>query len=510
MPEQLNRIMPTGLPAKDRSNELWPQWHLTVLADEDGMPYDSNGCIWWKGRYHLMYIFQDPRLPHGGHCWGHASSTDLVNWTFHKAALLPEKGSSDVGIFSGNAFINKEGKPMLCWYGIDGGVCLATADDDELLNWTKHPANPVIPCTKPGKSGYGVYTVWDPYMWLEGQTYYCLLGGNHLPDGKDTLYLMRSDDMVTWQEVGPFYEHPDAGWTTEGEDCSCPDFFKFGDQHALMCISHKIGCRLYLGRFDKAAERFRPERHIRMNWPGGKFFAADSLLDDKGRRVYWAWVTEPRVQAARQATGTGFMSLPRVLGLDARGDITFKPAAELTGLRGPVNKIAPVEIQDKEPLALGDLGQSFELEIEIALGKAQRVGLVLYASPDGGERTVIWYDPCTQLLSIDASKASLRHDLAYCYGPLDAYWVPSAAEIAPHPITSSPLALEPGEPLRLHVFVDGPMIEVFANDRQCVTQVVFPSLKESRQVKVICSGGPVRVLGGGSFELAAAEFRDER
>ena len=40
------------------------------------MPFDPNGALHWKGKYHLCYIFQDER----GHCWGHASSTDLVHW----------------------------------------------------------------------------------------------------------------------------------------------------------------------------------------------------------------------------------------------------------------------------------------------------------------------------------------------------------------------------------------------------------------------------------------------
>ena len=40
------------------------------------MPFDPNGAIFWKGRYHLFYIFQDAR----GHNWGHVSSTDLFHW----------------------------------------------------------------------------------------------------------------------------------------------------------------------------------------------------------------------------------------------------------------------------------------------------------------------------------------------------------------------------------------------------------------------------------------------
>ncbi|MGQ9731771.1 MAG: glycoside hydrolase family 32 protein [Candidatus Zipacnadales bacterium] len=148
-----------------RPENDWPIYHLTVLPDEGiAVPYDANGCIYWRGRYHLMYIFQ--RLD-GAHCWGHASSPDLIHWTFHPPALEPHPGDPDTGIFSGNAFVNKDGVPMLCYMGVNAGVCLATALDNDLIRWEKHPHNPVIPIPKVGEPAHGVYTVWDPYLWLE-------------------------------------------------------------------------------------------------------------------------------------------------------------------------------------------------------------------------------------------------------------------------------------------------------------------------------------------------------
>ena len=274
-----------------------------------------------------MYIYQDPKRPQGGHSWGHAVSTDLVNWTFVAPSVVPAPGDPDVGIFSGNAFVNKDGVPMLCWFGINAGVCVATAVDDDLIHWKKHPRNPIVPIPKPGQPGHGVYTVWDPYLWLEGDTYYCLLGGNSLKNGKDTLYTLRSPDLVNWTPLHPFFEHPDLSWTTPGEDCSCPDFFKIGDKHALLCISHKVGGRLYLGTFK--GERFYPEQHVRMNWPGGQFFAPESLIDGKGRRIIWAWVTDPRTITTQQSTGSGVQSLPRVLSLSPEGTLRITPAEEL-------------------------------------------------------------------------------------------------------------------------------------------------------------------------------------
>ena len=175
-----------------------PVYHIVSLPGEgvEGVvcPADPNGCLFWKGKYHLMYIYQDEKLPNYGHSWRHLSSTNLVDWTYHAPALVPAPGDPDTGTFSGNAFVNKEGVPMLCWFGIDAGVCLATAQDDDLIHWKKHPKNPVIPITKEGSPGWGVYGVWDPYLWLEGDTYYCLLGGNSLPNKKDTLFLLKSKD----------------------------------------------------------------------------------------------------------------------------------------------------------------------------------------------------------------------------------------------------------------------------------------------------------------------------
>ena len=59
-----------------------PGYHF-VIPEGQAMPFDPNGAIFWKGRYHLFYIFQDKR----GHNWGHVSSTDLFHWRHHPTGL---------------------------------------------------------------------------------------------------------------------------------------------------------------------------------------------------------------------------------------------------------------------------------------------------------------------------------------------------------------------------------------------------------------------------------------
>jgi sucrose-6-phosphate hydrolase SacC (GH32 family) len=501
-----------GLDApRARADEDWPTYHVSALPREGlARPYDANGCIYWKGKYHLMYIYQDPKRPHGGHCWGHAVSTDLVSWTFLPPALVPEPGDPDVGIFSGNAFLNKDGVPMLCWFGVDAGVCVATAQDDDLIAWKKHPANPIIPIPKPGQPGHGVYTVWDPYLWLEGDDYYCLLGGNTLPNGKDTLYAMRSPDLVKWTPLHPFFEHPDLAWTTAGEDCSCPDFFKIGDKHALLCISHKVGGRIYIGRFEN--ERFFPERHVRMNWPGGQFFAPESLVDPKGRRIIWAWVTDPRTILTQRATGSGVQSLPRVLALAPDGSLAITPAEELQSLRRNPRKLGGLTVAaDSETTLDGVRGDTLELAIEIDPGEAKEVGLAVRCTPDGREQTTVWLRPGSKTLALDVSKSTRRQDVVYTQGPLDTGGVLRGADYKnPRATVDAPFELKPGEPLRLRVFLDKPMLEVFANGRQCITEQVFPASKEALGVKVVARGGPVVVRSIEAWDMAPARFVDQK
>ncbi len=499
-------------PPRTRQSEDWPIWHVTALPEEGVcLPYDANGCIWWKGKYHLMYIFQDPKLPNGGHCWGHAVSTDLVNWTFVPPSVVPAPGDPDVGIFSGNAFVNKEGKPMLCWFGINAGVCVATADDDELIRWKKHPKNPIIPMPKPGEPGHGTYRVWDPYLWLEGDTYYCLLGGNEL-NGKDTLYLCKSPDLVNWKPVGPFYEQPDPTWTTEGEDCSCPDFFKLGDKHVLMCISHKIGGRCYVGRFDLKQEKFFPERHMRMNWPGGMFFAPESLLDGKGRRIFWAWVTDPRSRATMDQTGSGVQSMPRVLGLDESGRLQIAPVEELHALRRNHRALGQRALASGGQVVLDNVrGDSLELALRIDPGRAQHVGLKVRCSPDGREETLIWYDPAAKKLIVDMSKSTLRKDVVYSQPPFNAYFKRHASAVTPalHTV-EAPLELREGELLELRVFLDKPMLEIFANGRQCVTQQIFPQSKDALGICLFARGGDATLQGGDAWDMAPSTFVDQK
>jgi beta-fructofuranosidase len=257
------------------------------------------------------------------------------------------------------------------------------------------------------------------------------------------------------------------------EDISCADLFKIGDKYMLLCISHRLGCRYYLGQWKN--EQFYPEYHEKMSWVDNDYFAPESLLDDKGRRIMWAWLFDGRKKKTRKASGwSGTMGLPRVLWLGDDGMLRMAPPEELKILRYNPKKLQSLTVKADSELPLKDFGSnSCELSIEMVPDGAQQFGVKVCVSPDGQEETLIYYDAKDKKLKIDTNKSSLGE--------------------GPKSVEAGPFELKPGEPLKLRVFVDKSVVEVFANNRQAVMRRIYPTRKDSLNVVLFSKGGSVKI-----------------
>lgn len=66
----------------------------------------------------------------------------------------------------------------------------------------------------------------------------------------------------------------------------------------------------------------------------GSYYAAKR--DASGNRILWGWVQETRPEAEYRAAGwAGMMSLPRLLTLDANGELRVEAALPVDNIRGP-------------------------------------------------------------------------------------------------------------------------------------------------------------------------------
>ncbi len=412
----------------------WLTYHLAHPGPGVGFPGDPNCAFFYKGRYHLHYIYKHRH----GFAFAHVSSTDMVRWKWHPTVLVGPKTGH--GMFSGTGFFTKEGKPAIIYHGQGSGRNhLAFALDDNLDEWTKPVA--VMPKTESGQEPKMRH--WDPDCWLNGETYYAISGGKGAT-------LIKSSDLKTWKYLGLLLhdDMPKIG-VDKGEDISCANMFKIGDKWMLLCISHRLGCRYYLGDFKD--EKYLPEFHAMMNWNKWDCFAPESLLTSDGRRIMWAWC---RLDGAQ----TGIQSLPRELSLPEDGVLRIKPLRELESLRYDQKSAGGITVKSGGIHVLqGIAGDTVELSVTLKPTSASAYGVAVFCDKDGRGFPV----------TIQTERKVL-----------------TMGKIAP------PFELAEGEPLNLRIFLDKNMVEVFVNDRQAA---VYMSEHDSAHVgiRLFSDGGEI-------------------
>ena len=377
----------------------WLTYHLAHPGPGGATPGDPNCAFYWKGRYHLHYIYDNGKGP----SFAHVSSTDMVHWTWHPTTLAPK--TTGHGMYSGTGFLTKEGKPAMIYFGLGSERNqLAFALDDNLEQWTK----PVAIMPKEASGEDSKVRQCDPDCWLNGDTYYGISGG--APP-----YLMKSKDLKDWVNLGLLMHNdmPTTLGVKTNEDVSCANMFRIGNKWMLLCISHNLGCRYYLGDFKD--EKYLPDRHALLNWARWDFFAPESLLTKDGRRVMWAWCT-PLIHDV-QKTGRkknldkllnnavfqqGIQSLPRELSLPKDGVLRIKPLRELEKLRQDQKRERNITVKSDTIRLLQDIkGDTMELEVVIASPKAKEFGINLLCDEKGGNGFAISSGVGSKTLTVD-------------------------------------------------------------------------------------------------------------
>lgn len=462
-----------------------PGYHFLPPA---GWMDDANGVIQYNGQYHLFYQWI-PSTAHrngGPFHWGHAVSDDLVHWRDLPIAISPTPGGPDAaGCWSGSAVMNGAVPTILyTGRGPQGfGVCVATSDE-QMLTWKKHPASPVIHQPPAGYEATGG----DPHVWQEGRTWYCLLGSG-IKDVGGTGMLYRSDDLLQWEFVGKLFTGRVAETGTHWE---LPKFVPLGDKYVLTVSPHNSWRSIYFVG-DYRAGKFTPQHHAQLD-EGGHFYAPYPFVDDQGRVLMISWAWEGRHESDYVPLGwSGVHTIARVLSLQDDGTLSYEPIEEIKSLRRKHWHVEPRDLkQDRPDWFDGARGDMVEIATRFHVNDSQSLGLIVRASDDGREQTRIVYDRRAKTLSIDRTHASLdqkTHQHVYRSEPI-------------FKVTGGSFQLSDDEPLSLRVFVDRSLIEVYANERLCLTSRMYPTLADSLAIGCFAEGGSARLLSCDVWQMA--------
>lgn len=153
---------------------------------------DPNGPLYFKGRFHMYHQYLPGKTAWGfGLGWGHASSTDLRQWTHHGWALKPSTRYDRDGCFSGNTILHDD-RVIAFYTGVvrkraNGKrfhevQCAAASEDGYTFQKQK---TPLLTAPPPCNHRRG----WrDPFVFVEDGCHYMLLGSGSDTTGQILLY----------------------------------------------------------------------------------------------------------------------------------------------------------------------------------------------------------------------------------------------------------------------------------------------------------------------------------
>ena len=255
---------------------------------------DPNGLLYYKGKYHMFYQHNPFGTEPVNISWGHAISTDLVNWEEKPVAIPAQNG---VMAYSGSVVVDWNNTSG---FGVNGQpplVAIYTGktnvedqriaySNDEGLTWTNYSGNPVIP--------NNTNQFRDPkVMWhQESQKWIMVVS---IP-AYQAIRFYSSTNLKDWTLRDGFGSVGNvvAAW-------ECPDFFKLpvDNDPARMkwVLVHSVGTGQYfIGSFD--GQHFSWENTA----PTG------ILIDDFENINYGSWTTTGTSFGAGPATGNGNFS----------------------------------------------------------------------------------------------------------------------------------------------------------------------------------------------------------
>jgi beta-fructofuranosidase len=468
-----------------------PVYHF---SSPDNILHDPNGLCYWNGRWHLFYQFL-PSKDSRQH-WGHAVSDDLIHWKDLPIAIYP--GPENM-IYSGATYV-EEDRVIAMYWGVDLGVMIATSDDPLLLNWEKIP-EPVIPRVLPNSSA--PYTVFDPYIWKEGDTYYAISGGrvDGGPGNKkmSATYLFSSTDqeLKEWK-----YEHPfmvNERFLAPGEDASCPYFLPIGDRYIFFFFSHSTASQYLLGDYDKEKHQFHPTFHGRFNAlyyaPGG-VHSPTAYPDGDGGVV----LMHNMLGAKRTPGWRGVTTLPRRLTLVNEDTIRVEPYGDYESLRHSHQQVQNIDLPANKEVVLQNInGNAMEIKAEIDIKNSPMVELNILRSPEKEEFTSIKFYK-DRGIDLARTNPKLKGEV-WSMVSLETGYSSILPDVRSRVPETLPLYFKDDETLNLHVFVDKSIVEVFVNEKQVLATRVYPGMESSLGVSLKSQGSEAKLLSLDAWQM---------
>ena len=476
-----------------------PYYHY---INPEGRLNDPNGLSFWQGRWHLFYQAYPPEDPRQH--WGHAVSEDLIHWRDLPYAIYPNPEDK---VFSGSTWVEND-RVIAMYHGVGVGTMVATSNDPLLLNWEKLTGNAVIPFPKEGTSL--PYNIFDPNIWKKGDSYYTLLAGTRPvgPGGKKVRanFLLKSKDLTQWEYLHPFIEND--MYSMVGDDGACPYFWPIGNEgkYILLHFSHMSGGKYLIGDYDQVNDKFLVSDGDFFNHgpvSHGGLHAPSAFPDGKGGVI--AIFNMNSGIPIGNGNFTEMMTLPRLLSLDENDKLIMKPIESVSKLRESKKEMKEVKLPANNEIVLDGIeGKAMELKMTVDLKKSNNIEIKVLRSPNEEEYTRIVFIKNGGY----NDRSEPGKNTQYSSITLDNSMGSLSSNVHPRTPETANVLIKENETIELNIFIDRSIVEVYVNNRQCLSLRTYPDREDSQTVSVISRGNDASIKNIEAWQMKNLYVKD--
>lgn len=440
---------------KIKPNDTYrPLFHLTAPF---GWINDPNGFSYYKDKYHLFYQYNPKGEKWGVMHWGHAESSDLVNWKNLGIALYPDtRYDNFLGCFSGSA-IEKDGSLCLMYTGVPflSQIQLLAVSEDG-VNFIKE-SKPVIGSSKrPPHSGKFAFR--DPKILKHNDTFYSVIGASYNKGRQIALY--KSKDLRNWFFISPIKLE---SIKTKGI-FECPDLVLTGTDDILIYSImntetdgiryQNIHSSVYeLGKADLDNGSFTPKNEPLEFDAGSDFYAPQTTTLPDGRTLLVAWMQMwfRKIPTSYLSHGfAGMMTIPREISV-SNNKLIQKPAREVLSSFPSCTFSLSEFVSEEKVLPVTHPGAHM---IKISSNFDSSFTLHIHKG-----------DACYTEIKYNNGFLSFNRELSGHYI--------SGSKLCGNPNIRQ-MEIPPSSNLDLLIFTDKSSIEIFANNTQTMSNTIYP------------------------------------
>ena len=471
-----------SIPESRFENDLLrPRFHGMPAT---GWTNECHGMVYSNGRYHVFFQ-KNANGPYMCRLhWGHISSENLYDWREEPVAIMPGDYYDIKGCWSGAVFTDEViggGKPYIIYTGVDYGhasIIGATPKNDGLIKWTKK--GELIPNRPDGLND----DFRDPYFFRNGDNAYIIVGTNKGGLGACTLHRYNATNG-TWSNDGSiFFRGSNA--SQDGVFWEMSNVTKMENGTWLFTatpLGATSGVRsLYWTGSINDDGTFAPDatsthgRPVELSNGYGFGLLSPTIYQHDGKTLCLGIV--PDILGGNENYRLGWAhcySLPREWSLDGNV-LVQKPYSGLSGLHTATSySKANFSLNGSEEL--GEVsGRAIELCGVFTIG-SNPFGFKFFKNANG--EASVYYNPQTNSVVLDCSRLYRIVNDGGSFNGL--YTMPL------------PDYLAAGSELKLNVFIDHSIVDVFVNDRWASSVRIFPTEADADGVRVYSTNGAVEV-----------------